>query len=148
MRINVIPSQRLLHHEQVEGIEFPQMIGISRRVGRIRVHRQHEFWKLLTHSGDKLKVFAGFDFELDALVPAVKFLLDLVDERQRIGTNAQRDSAGNLVTSASHEPPKWNSLLLRLNIPKGVLDASFRHGVAANAREQRCCLRSTRELPA
>src|ERR1051326_5103711 len=124
------------------------MVGICRRVGGIGIDRQHKPWKPLTHSGDKLKVFAGFDFELNALVPAVEFLLDLVDQRRRSGANAQRDSAGNLVACTSHQPPKRNPLLLRLNIPKGVLDAGFGHEVAADARQQRYQLRSTREVTA
>ena len=65
-----------------------------------------------SYGRDKVNVFAGFDFELDALVARVEFLLYFVPKRRGSGANAQRDFTLNFVPSAS-----WQGRVNRIPIP-------------------------------
>jgi hypothetical protein len=62
MRMDVIPFQRLLHHEELELIELSQMIGVFQSIGRVGVNRKQDPGELISNGIDIFQILAGFDF--------------------------------------------------------------------------------------
>ena len=87
--VDIIPIQRLLHHEQIEIVESPQPFSVARGVGGVRIDGQLNVRKRSSHCRDKLDVLAGLDLQLDALVAAPQFFLHGLNQQLRVLADAQ-----------------------------------------------------------
>ena len=101
MGVDIVPTQRLLHHKQIEIIKSFKMGDVVEAICRIRVHRQADVGELFADGGHEVIVLAGFNFQLDALVAAAKFFLDSLQQRLRIFSYAQRDTSSNFIPRAA-----------------------------------------------
>ena len=101
--VDVVPAERLLHHEQLELIELTQVRGVFEAIGRVGVDGKKDVRKFLADCGDVIEVFAGFDFQLDALIAAAQFFFDAANKGLRTLANAERDAAGNFIQCAAIE---------------------------------------------
>src|SRR5580693_7981960 len=68
VRIDVVVAQRLLDHDQVEGVEPLQVRSVFQAISGISVHHQANAWEFFAQRAGWFEVVAGFDFYFDALV--------------------------------------------------------------------------------
>ena len=126
---------------KIEFVERFQMGHVIQGVCGVGVHRKPDVRKFFADGGDVVEIFAGLDFQLDALIAAAKFFFDAFDQRGRIFPNAERNAAGNFVQRAAEEFGERNTLDLGFRVPQGIFHAALGHFVAANvapsARENR-----------
>src|ERR1700733_2401637 len=65
--IDVVVPQRLLDHDQVEGVEPLQVRSVFQAISGISVHHQANAWEFFAQRAGWFEVVAGFDFYFDAL---------------------------------------------------------------------------------
>ena len=68
VRIDVIPVERLLDHEESKIVEALQVRKVGEGVGGVGIDRKLNPGKLPSNGGDEIDVFAGFDLQLDSLI--------------------------------------------------------------------------------
>ena len=103
MRVNVVPMERLLDHEQLKFIELSEMGGVFEAVSGIRVYRKEDFGKLFADCINVFQIFSRFNLQLDALVSAAELFFYFFHQGLRIFANAERYSAGNLFQRAAEQ---------------------------------------------
>src|SRR6266576_2330762 len=89
MRMNIVPLQWLLDHQQPELIEPPKVLAVAKTVGGIRIDGEQDVFEFRPNGGDEIEILAGLDFEFDALVSASQFFGDLADQRCRCLADAE-----------------------------------------------------------
>src|SRR6202041_1275705 len=97
VRVNIVPSQRLLHHDQVKPIKLLQVRGILQRVRRIRVNHQANARKSLAKGPRRLDILTRLDFDFDPLISGSQFLLHFSQQHIDRRLDPDRYSANNLV---------------------------------------------------
>src|SRR5437660_9974737 len=102
MRMDVVPFQRLLDHQQFELIELAKMVSVFEAIGRVGVDRKQNSRKLFPNGGNEIEILPRFDLELDALVSAGEFIRNLTEQRFRCFANSKGNAASNLLLRAPH----------------------------------------------
>src|SRR5215467_15221334 len=103
VHVNVVPLQWLLDHEQAEFVQAAQVISIAQGVSRIGIDREMYARKLLSYGSDKVKVFTGFNFQLNPLVALANLRGDFFHQELWAFPYAQRDTAGDFLKSAAQK---------------------------------------------
>ena len=70
MRKNVIPLQRLFHHQQIEFVELCEVIGVGETVSGVRIHRKQNVRERAAYRSHIVQIFSRLNFQLDALIAA------------------------------------------------------------------------------
>src|SRR6266705_5359996 len=112
------------------------MFHVFERVCGVGIDGESNIRKLLAGSGHVLQIFSRLDLQLDPLISRAQLLFDFPYQSLRRFTNAERDSAGDLGLSTAQQFPKRKILLLRLDVPKSVLDTGFGHVMTTNALDE------------
>src|SRR5580693_9867110 len=99
--IDVVVAQRLLDHNQVEGVEPLQVRSVFQAISGIGVHHQanaREFFAKGAGGGD---VVVRLDFYFDALVAGGEFFFNLGEERRDVSLDTNGNAGGNFVARAA-----------------------------------------------
>src|SRR5882672_4490193 len=76
MCVDVVPPERLLHHEQAKLVEAFEVINVVESIGGVCVYGERCARKSFANRADILKIFSGLDFQLDALIAGIDFHRD------------------------------------------------------------------------
>src|ERR1700690_452386 len=137
MQIDFIVPQRLLNHEQFEGVEFSQVLNLVKRVGRIRVHTEKNIGPPRTNLLQNIQVPSRLDLDLDSPVAGSQFGLDLLQELVWRVLDADRNTACNFLPRTSKQFPERLLFLSGLRIPNGIFESRFGHPMAAHFGKER-----------
>jgi len=66
--VDIVPAERLLDHDEVEGVERFQVRGVFQAIGGVRVDHQANARPAIAQGLDGMDVPAGLDFDFDALI--------------------------------------------------------------------------------
>ena len=127
---DVVVLQGLLHHQQVEPVEFGQVVEVLPSVGGVGVHHERDPGKALADGGHDVEVPTGLDLDLDPLVSGLQFLLDLAEENVGMILDADGDPARNPAMASPQELPQRHARRLGLEVPQCGLQTSLRHGMS------------------
>src|SRR5262249_21351324 len=136
MSKDVVPIERLLHHEQFEIVESCKVFCVVEPVRGIRIHREKDLRELRADRLHKVVVFSRLDLQFDSLVSAAEFLLDLCHQGVWALANAKRDATVNLLLYTAKKTRKGKAGELGFCVPKGIFDAAFGHFLAPNTGDE------------
>src|SRR5713226_5572410 len=77
---DVVPPERLLHHQEVKFVEALEKVRVSQCVGGIRINGQKNAGMGDADGAHNFKIFARFDLEFDALIAIVKLKGDFFEK--------------------------------------------------------------------
>ena len=73
---DVIPPERLLHHQEVKFVETLQMFQFCEGVSRIGIYGQKNAGVNIADGAHNFEIFARFDLKFDALITGAKLNFD------------------------------------------------------------------------
>ena len=77
---DVIPPERLLHHQEVKFVETLQMFQFCEGVSRIGIYGQKNAGVNIADGAHNFQIFARFDLQLDALIAGAKLNGDFFEK--------------------------------------------------------------------
>ncbi len=137
MRIDVVPPERLLHHEQIEFVKSLQMLRILERVGGICVDGESNLGERLADGANEFQVLARFDFQFDALIARGDLHGDFFTKHVGTCLQSDRNTTRDFISGAAKKFCEGNFLLLRFNVPKSIFQSGARHFMPADLAERR-----------
>ncbi len=137
VRINIVPAQRLLDHDQVKRIQLLQKWRILQPICRVGIHHQTNARKTFAKRPRRLHIHARLDFDFDALVTRrqAPFQLSPISS-SIVGWMPIGHAARNLLAHSAEKFGQRNILLLGFSVPDRCLKSALRHIVPANTRKQ------------
>src|ERR1700691_2785957 len=140
MKIDLVVPQRLLDHEQMEGIEFAQVFNLIERVSGIRVHAENDIRPASSYLLQHIQIPSRLHFDLDSPISRRQLGFDLLQELFGRILNANRHSASNLAPRTTEQFPKRLLLLPGLRIPHRIFQRRLGHAMPANPSKTRCTI--------
>ncbi len=106
-------------------------------IGGVGVDGKLDAGEILANALDLQEIFAGLDFELDALVAGGEFFFDGV--RKFVGRifYADGNAAGDFLLRAADEFPQRNIFEFGFRVPDGIFDGGLGHIVPADLGKAR-----------
>src|SRR5258708_25266095 len=99
--------ERLVDHEQVEGVKLLQVLNLVQRVGGIRVTTEHDFRPTRADFGENFHVPTRLALDLDSAVAGIQFSFNFLQQLFVRVFNANGNTAWYfLVRSAPQLPPR------------------------------------------
>src|ERR1700730_3124509 len=135
VRVQIIPTERLLDHHQVIPVKLLQHRPIRSAISGIGIHHQLDARKILPHPFYLLHVLARLDFDFDPLIPSGQLALHRRGQLVQRLFNSNRYAASNLFAYPAQQFRQRNALLLGLSIPEGCFQSGFGHVVPAHGLE-------------
>src|SRR5258706_1646257 len=146
MKIDFVIPQWLLDHEQVEGIEFAQVLNLIERVRRIRIHAEDNIRPSSADLFQHIQIPSRLHFDLDPPVSRRQLSVDLLQKLFQRVLYSNRNAARNFAPRSSQQSPEWLLFLPGLRVPPSVFERGFRHPVAANSGKSRCTIPASIQL--
>ena len=107
---DVVVSQRLFDHQQIEFVQLFQQLDIVQRVGGIGVYVQAMMRELFAHGFSHFVIASRFDFDLDALVAGGDFGFDFLEQLRVRFLQADGHAARDFGLRAAEQLPERNVL--------------------------------------
>src|SRR5689334_21253363 len=117
VEIEIIMPERLLDHEQVEGIEFFQVVDLVQRISRIGIATQDD---LRPASADLFKDFhvpSGLALYLDAAITGVQLSLNFFQQLLVRILNPNGNAAGDFFLRSAQQLPQRHLPQLGFRVP-------------------------------
>src|SRR5216684_509694 len=130
---DVVPPERLLHHQQAKFIEALEMVHIRKRVGRIGIDGQKNTGMRAADGAHNSDVDARLDLEFDTLIAGAKLDGDFFENHFRSSLQPQGDTAFQFRLRAAEQLGEGALLLLGFHVPEGIFDSCAGRLVTANA---------------
>src|SRR5208283_5539079 len=137
MQLDFVVPQRLLNHQQLERVEFTQVLRFVERISGIGVDAEYNVGPARADLFENVQVPAGLDLDFDASVTGGQFGRDLLEKLLGRILNANRNPAGNFAARSTKQFPKRLLLESRFSVPHRVLEPCFRHPMPTDASKQR-----------
>ena len=138
LQLGVVPEvvgrERLLDHEQVEGVEPPERLRVLQGIGAVGVDLEHDVGEGLADGRAGRDVPARFDLDLDPLVAFVQEPADLGDQVGERVLDAAADPGLDLGPRPAVKFAERHPRLLGLEVPEGQLEPGLGHRVAPEGR--------------
>ena len=137
MKIDFVIPERLLDHQQIEGVKFSEMLDLIQCISRIRVYAEYYICPARTDFLQHIQIPSRLHLDLDAPVSRRQLGVDLLQKLFWTVLYADRDAASNLATRSSQQLPEWHLFLPRLRIPHCVFQRRLCHTVSTDPSKSR-----------
>src|SRR5579863_2661426 len=147
MVVDVVVPQRLLDHQQVELVEFPEMLDFVQGISGVGVTTEYDVRPARTNTFQHLQVPARFHLHLDATIAGRELSLNLVEKLVDRILNADRNTARDFALRAAQQLPQRLLPLPGFRIPERVFNRGLGHAMTSNSGHQRRRLGGGRKGP-
>ena len=131
MTHQVVPGERLLQHDQAEGVELRQKIDVGQAVCVVGVRHERGVGERLAYRANELDIRAGLDLELDFPVSRVGGRAGLLDQVPRARLNPYGYAGRDPLSCPLEKVGEAHLLDGRGEPPTPHLDSGLGHVVAS-----------------
>src|ERR1700676_2205626 len=136
VRVQIVPSKRLLNHHQIKAFQLLQKRPILHPVSRVRVNHQLDPRKLFAQTLDLRQLFPRLNFYFDSLITRSELLLDRSCQFVKRIPNPNRNATRYFLAPPPKQFRKRHALLFGLGIPNRRFQRSLSHVVTTNLFQQ------------
>src|SRR5438270_4690621 len=105
MVVNIVVPKRLLDHQQIELVEFAQVLDLIQRIGGIRIATQDDVRPARANLFENIDIPSRLHLDLDASVTGSQFRLDLFQQLFDRILDADGNTALDLTAGPAQQLP-------------------------------------------
>ncbi len=129
---DVVMLQRLLDQQQVELVQFGQVVGVGQVIDAVGIHLELELGPGVAHGARRFDVPTGLDLELDTLVAVPQVGVDHLEQGVDVLLDADADADGHTVARAAQHLGEAYTARLAKEVPRRKFQPGLGHAVAAH----------------